>query len=104
MYIVIFCDKGNTFRAVSNKILLAISDYVNCRTKYNRSIFEIDEKDIIIDIRSDDILKAAGLRPDYVLFHQVSKSFIETWEYNMKGRYTEIKSLEELIQMVIKED
>lgn len=102
MHIVIFCDDSKSYREVSNKLLLGICDYVNCRTRYNRTVFEIDEKDIVIDIRTGDILKAAGLRPDYILFYNTSNDFGESWEYNMKGRYTELKSLDELIQLVIK--
>lgn len=102
MHIVIFYDDSKSYREVSNKLLLGICDYVNFRTKHNRTIFEIDEKDIVIDIRPGDILKVGGLRPDYVLFYNTSNDFGESWEYNMKGRYTRLKSLDELIQLVIK--
>lgn len=104
MYIVIFCDAINSYRKISNDLLLGICDYVACRTRHDRTVFEIDEKDIKIDIRPGDILKAAGLRPDYVLFYNTSNDFGDSWEYNMKGRYTELQSLEELIRLVIKED
>lgn len=104
MHIVIFCDSTNSYQKISDELLSGICDYVTGRTLRNRTVFEIDEKDIKIDIRQGDILKAAGLRPDYVLFYNTSNDFGESWEYNMKGRYTELKSLEELIQLVIKED
>ena len=102
MHIVIFCDDSKSYREVSNKLLLSICDYVNCRTRHNRTVFEIDEKDIVIDIIPGDILKVSGLRPDYVLFYNTFGDFFESWEYNMKGRYTRLKSLDELIQLVIK--
>ena len=102
MYIVIFCDDSKSYREVSNKLLLGICNYVNCRTRHDQTVFEIDEKDIVIDIRPGDILKVAGLRPDYVLFYNTFGDFFESWEYNMKGRYTRLKSLDELIQLVIK--
>lgn len=103
MHIVIFCDYEKSYRELSNKLLLGICDHVNCRTRHNRKVFEIDEKDIVIDIRPGDILKAAGLRPDYVLFYNTfGDFFFDSWEYNMKGRYTRLKSLDELIQLVIK--
>lgn len=104
MYIVIFCDSTNSYQKISDYLISGICDYVTGRTLHNRTVFEIDEKDIKIDIRLGDILKAAGLRPDYVLFCNTSNDFAESWSYNMKGRYTELKSLEELIQLVIKED
>lgn len=102
MHIVIFCDTTKSYLEISDKLLLGICDHVACRTRHNRTVFEIDEKDIVIDIRPGDILKVAGLRPDYVLFYNTSNDFGESWEYNMKGRYTKLKSLDELIQLVIK--
>ena len=103
MRIVIFCGTVEAQLEVSDK-LLEIGDYVPFRTRHNRLVFEIDEKDIRIDIRPADILKVAGLRSDYALFYEASNDFIRSWEYNMKGRYTELKSLEDLIQLVIKEE
>lgn len=104
MYIVVFCDHRKSYLELSDKILLGICDYVNCRTRHNRTVFEIDERHILIDIRPGDILKAAGLRPDYVLFYNTSNDFGESWEHNTKSRYTKLKSLDELIQLVIKEE
>lgn len=103
MYIVIFCSSENSYRSVSDKLLLGICDYVNCRTRHNRTVFEIDSKNIIIDIRPDNILKSAGLRPDYVLFYDTSYDFYKSWDYNMNGRYVKLKSFDDLIQLVIKE-
>ena len=104
MNIIIFCDTVSSVEEVSNDLLFGICDHVACRTKHYRTVFEIDEKNIVIDIRPADIFKSAGLRPDYVLFYSASSDFIDHWKYNMGGRYTELKTLDELIQLVIKED
>lgn len=56
----------------------------------------------LLIIRPGDILKAAGLRPDYVLFYNTFGDFFESWEYCMKGRYIKLKSLDELMQLVVK--
>ena len=101
MFIVIFCNIARSASFVSTELLLGICDHVNCRTRCNRTVFEIDEKNIIIDIRHADIIKSAGLRPDYVLFYDASYEFIDHWESNMGGRYKGLHNVEELIQLVI---
>ena len=104
MLIVVFCDKEVTAKKVSREILLSVGDHVNGRTSDKWSRITIDSKNIVIDMRKADIERAAGLRPDYVLFYDASSEFVEYWRYNMGGRYTELKTLDELIWLVIKEE
>ncbi len=103
MHVVIFCGKISDASIISNELLLGICDFVNARTRHNRTVLDIDEKNIYIDIRPGNIDKSAGLRPNYVLFYNTDNEFTEMWRYSMHGRFTELNSLDELIELVIKE-
>ena len=100
MHIVIFCGNGNDREEISNKLSESLCHFASYKAKHGRTVFEIESKDVQIDIRLGDIFKAGGLRPDYVLFHNTSDVFNETWNYSMEGRYKELKSLDDLIQLV----
>ena len=99
-HIVIFTIP-RMYKSISDQLLLGICDYVNCRTKRDRTVFEIDEKDIYIEIRPGDIVLSGGLRPTHVLFKGCSSKFAAEWNYNMSGRFEEINSMDDLIKMVI---
>lgn len=101
MYVVIFCGSGNDREQIANDLSANLCNFVSYKAKYGKQIFEIEKKGIRIDMRLADIFKAGGLRPDYVLFHNVSNKFYETWNFSMTGRYKELKSLDELIQLII---
>lgn len=101
-YIVIFTTP-KMYREISDQLLFGICDFVNCRTKHNRTVFEIDEKDIRIDIRHGDINKSAGLRPTHVLFIGCSARFVAEWNYSMGGRFKKISNIDELINMIKEE-
>ena len=104
MYIVVFSDKRAAAERASRNIVLGICDHVNGRTMYNGMSIVIDSRNIRIDMRPADLTKAAGLVTDYVLFYEASTEFIQEWRYVRGGRYIELKTLDELIQLVIKED
>lgn len=98
-HIVIF-TRPKIYREVSDQLLFSICDSVAARTKHDRTVFEIDEKDIFIDIRYGNKEKAAGLKPTHVLFEGCSTDFAEWWRYKMSGRFEEISSMDELIKMI----
>lgn len=101
MYIVIFVDSFKVAHELSNYLIFSLCDHVSVRTKHGRMAFEIDEKDMVIDIRQASKEKSAGLRADYVLLEYASPEFIEYWEYNMGGRYKPLKSLSDLLRLVV---
>lgn len=99
-HVVIFTSP-HMYEGIADNLLLNIRDYVNFETKHNKSVIEIDEKDMYIEIRYGDENKIAGIRPDYVLFYGCSTRFKTILEYNMAGRYTEILGLGDLVKMII---
>lgn len=98
-HIIVFCDM-QFYKRIANDILLGICDFVNCRTRYEKTVFDIDEKEIRIELRPANIIKAAGLRPTHVLFYTKCYEFIEDWRHCMNGRYTELNTLDDLIRLV----
>ena len=101
MHIVIFCETLILARDISREIVLGICDHVNGRTNYAGMRIEIDSKNIRIDIRHADIEKTIALRPDYVLFYDTSVDFDKEYERRMYGRYKELKSVKDVIELVI---
>ena len=103
MRIIIFCDPMYEYRTLSDEILLGICDYVACRTRNHMTIFEIDEKDMVIELWPADMAKIGGLRSDYALLYNASDDFTQKWRYNMCSKYgiIELKNLDELIKLVI---
>lgn len=101
MYIVIFVDSFKVAHELSNYLIFSLCDHVSVRTKHGRMAFEIDEKNMVIDIRKADREKSAGLRADYVLIYDASPEFTEYLEYNMGGRYKPLKSLSDLLRLVV---
>lgn len=101
MHIVVFCESFVVAKELSEYLILGLCDHVAVRTKHGRMVFEIDEKNIVIDIRQASKEKTAGLRPDYVLMYDTTLEFTEYWEYNMGGRYKELKHLSDLLRLVV---
>lgn len=104
MRIVVFCEKLSTAAEISNKIVLGICDHVNGRTSHGGTRIEIDSKNICVDIRKADKEKSAGMRPDYALLYDTSTDFDDYWRFTMYGRYTELRTVDEIIELIIKED
>ena len=104
MFVVVFCEKLSTATEVSKKILLGICDHVNGRTSRGGTRIEIDSKNIVVDIRMAVKEKSAGMRPDYALLYDTSTDFDDYWRFNMYGRYTELRTVDEIVELIIKED
>ncbi len=101
--VVIFCHTGESRMRAAYELHSNIRKYVSCMPHVGRLSYEIPEKDMFIRFYPGDIEKAGGLRPDYVVFYDVTIDFRECWEYSMNGRYTEL-SLKELIELIIGEN
>lgn len=84
-------------------LISGICDHVNGKTFYQKTRIVIEEKDIVIDIRPADREKTAGLRPTHVLFETDDFDFIKYYKCVMAGRYEELKSIDDVINMVIEE-
>lgn len=101
--VVIFGDTSDSRMEAAYKLHSNTRKYVSYMLHVGRLSYEIPEKDMFIRFYPGDMEKAAGLRPDYVVFYDVTIGFRECWEYVMKGRYTEL-SLKELIELIIGEN
>lgn len=98
--VVIFGHTGESRMRAAYKLHSNIGKYVSCMLHVGTLSCEIPEKVMCVGFYPDDMEKAAGLRPDYVVFYDADIDFREHWEYVMKGRYTEL-SLKELVDLII---
>lgn len=89
------------FEQIFFEISRRLGGRVDFRTRHNNTVFEIDEKNILINIRYGDEFKLDGIRCDYALFYGCSTKFYKTFCYLNKGKFTELNCIANLIDLVI---
>ena len=105
MHVVIFTDTLARAHVLSDKLYGRINKRMKIVPKHNWTVLDIiDSRNIRIDIRMADRIKSAGLRPSHVLFYNAPHDFINYWRYNMGGRYTELETLDDVVQLIVREE